>query len=346
MLNLYCEKWKQEAVQIINRSTDKAAVCVMNVDVYDFDHMVFHMSLEEGVWEMETLVRLFQIFHRDEIREAILDPQTSTTLSALVSASRPISSVVIDPRINRTFPQIRPLRNKELFEAASLVKHTPLDVGDIFKLPTENTTYVLLGQPCDLMVRSFGELAGKRANEHLVVPLVPLHRITLEDFPKKKVNHWKTHASIDYFYPESSDIAEIVFSEAKLVDVCVLDLSVLDPDGKCRLDIKNIPIIPTISTSGWKSHLESLINQYKEDSAQMDKLQKHVCRIKKQDTKDLIWQTAMAPKDYSKGVFDFMLQRVGRYRRPGADRLLKAYTQYLSRDADDLDFAKNSIDGT
>ena len=84
MLNLYCEKWKQAAVQVIKNSTEKAVAHVMNVDVYDFDHMIFRMSLEEGIWEMETLVRLFQIFHRDEIRELILDSKRSIELSALI----------------------------------------------------------------------------------------------------------------------------------------------------------------------------------------------------------------------------------------------------------------------
>jgi len=337
MLNLYCEKWKQAAVQVIKNSTEKAVAHVMNVDVYDFDHMIFQMSFKEGIWEMETLVRLFQIFHRDEIRELVLDPQTSAELRTIIRDSRPISAVKIDQRINRIFPQIRPIRRKELYEAASLVIHTPLDVGDVFVNINKQATYILLGQPCDLMVRS----VGKRASDRLLVPLVPLRRITHKEFDSKPVNHWKTHAAINYYYPDSSDIAEVVFAEAELVDVSVLDLAVLDPDGISRLDLNKLPSIPDICTSGWKSRLESLIKQFSDGRDRLDKIQKHISRIRKQETKDLIWQTSIASQSYSKGVFDFGLQRIGRYRQPGADRLLKAYTQYLSRDADDVDFAKD-----
>jgi len=340
MLNLYCEKWKQAAVQVINDSTKKAITHVMNVDVYDFDHMIFQTSLEESIWEMENLVRLFQIFHRDEIRELVLDPQRSTDLSALIRASRPISAVEIDQKLSHTFPQIRPIRRKELYEAASLVIHTPLDVGDLFLNTKKQATYILLGQPCDLMIRSIGKRAGKRASDRLLVPLVPLHRITYDEYDSKPVNYWKTHAAINYYYPDSSDIAEIMFAEAEWVDATVLDLAVLNPDGTCRLDLNKLPHIPDICTPGWKNRLDGLIHRFSEDSTRLEKIQKHVSRIKKQETKDLIWQASIAPQAYSRGVFDFELQRVGRYRQPGADRLLKAYTRYLSRDADDTDFAK------
>jgi hypothetical protein len=260
----------------------------------------------------------------------------------LISASRPVSSVVIDPRINITFPHTRDLRYKELFEVASLTKNTPLEVGDIFESEKQRNTYIVMGQPCDLMVRSQGENAGKRANEQFVVPLVPFQRISLEEFKKKPINHWKTHATLEYYYPDSTDIAEVLFSKAIMVDVNVLDLSVLDPNGLCQINITDIPSVPNICTSGWKTHLETLINYYKQEHAKLSKLQKHIGRLKKQETKDLIHESAIALKAYSNGVFNFGFKRIGRYRRPGADRLLKAYTQYLSRDADDLDFARHS----
>jgi hypothetical protein len=189
LLNIYCEKWKQAAAQAITDSTNKAITQVMNVDVYDFDHMIFQTSLEEGIWEMETLIRLFQIFHRDEIREILLEPQKSLELSELIKASRPISAVRVNQKLSCTFPQIRPIRRKELYEDASLVVHTPLEVGDLFINANKQVTYILLGQPCDLMVRSIGKQAGKRASDRLLVPLIPLHRITHEEFDNKPVNH-------------------------------------------------------------------------------------------------------------------------------------------------------------
>jgi hypothetical protein len=249
--------------------------------------------------------------------------------------------VEIDQKLSHTFPQIRPIRGKELYEAASLVIHTPLDVGDLFLNTNKQVTYILLGQPCDLMVRSIGKRAGKRASDRLLVPLVPLHRITHDEYESKPVNHWKTHAAINYYYPDSSDIAEIMFAEAEWVDVTVLDLAVLNPDGTCRLDMNKLPPIPDICTSGWKSRLENLFHRFSDDRGRLDKIQKHVSRIKKQETKDLIWQASIAPQSYSKGIFDFGFKRIGRYRQPGSDRLLKTFTHYLSRDADDADFAKD-----
>ena len=46
------------------------------------------------------------------------------------------------------------------------------------------------------------------------------------------------------------------------------------------------------------------------------------------------------PLAYDNGVFDFGLCRVGRYRQPGATRLLNCYFNFLSRYAEEHDFAK------
>jgi hypothetical protein len=342
LLNLYCEKWKRAAIQVINNSTEKATSHVMNVDVYDFDHMIFQISMEEGIWELDTLVRLFQIFHRDEIRKLVLDPRITAEFSALIKASRPISAVKIDDKLNHVMAQIKPIRRKELYQDASLVQYTPIDVGDLFFSSNNQMTYILLGQPCDLMVRSVGKRAGKRASDHLLVPLVPLHRISPEDFNNKQANHWKTHSSMHYFYPDSNDIAEVVFSEANWVDVNFLDLSILNPDGLCRLDLANLPSIPEICTLGWRIRLEELIHRFTEEYNELNMIQKHVNRIRNPETKNLIQQALLSSHAFSKGIFDFKLQRISRYRQPAADRLLKMYTQYLSRDADEVDFAKSS----
>jgi hypothetical protein len=221
------------------------------------------------------------------------------------------------------------------------VANTPLDVGDMFLNVEKLTTYILLGQPCDLIVRSNGERAGKRVSDRQLAPLVPLRRITNDEFNGKPVNHWKTHAAIQYYYSDSNDIAEIRFAEAEWVETSVLDLAVLNPDGLCRLDLNQLPLIPDKCTLGWKIRFESLATQFSEERCRLDRIQKHIGRIKNRETKDLIWQTSIAPRSYAKGVFNFGLQRIGRYRQPEAERLLKAYTQYLSRDANDLDFAKD-----
>jgi len=43
--------------------------------------------------------------------------------------------------------------------------------------------------------------------------------------------------------------------------------------------------------------------------------------------------------DYGGGVFEFGLRRIGGYRQPGVARLLSRYVAFLSRDAEEHDFA-------
>ena len=341
LLNLPCEKWKQTAIPMIETSTQKAISQLRDLEVYDFEYIVFRASISEGIWELETLNRLFQIFHRDEFRNLVLDPENSGVLNNLINDSQRISDIKFDSEIiEHTFHQIGTLRTKELFESAQLVKHTPLNLGDLFVNEKDKTTYILLMQPCDLMVRCKDSQVGKRNNESIFIPLIPFKRITHEEFKKKTENHFRTHSSMSYYYSNLSDIAEISFSGAEWVDIKVLDLAVLDPDGKCQLNLKNLPNIPEICTIGWKKRLEDLIQYYSENGQQLNKIHKHVTRMKNQDVKELIRKATLTSQGYLKDNFNFHLKRIGRYRRPGSDRLLKAYMQYLSRDAEEMDFAK------
>jgi len=69
-----------------------------------------------------------------------------------------------------------------------------------------------------------------------------------------------------------------------------------------------------------------------------------------EDDKEFLWQASMPRISvtntelpvvyYRDGEFDFKLRRIARYREPNASRLLKAFSHFLSRDADDHDFAK------
>lgn len=341
ILNLYCEKWKQAAVQVINTSTQKAISKIMDVDVYDFDYMIFQISLKEGIWEIESLIRLFQIFHRDEIRELVLDSQISNEFNTLIKNSRPISGIEIDQKLCHHTPKVRPIRRKELYEASSLIRHTPIELGDIFVSSKKQSTFIMLGQPCDLMVRSIGKYAGKRTNDHLSVPILPFRRITAEECKNKPPHHWKTHALLRYFYEDSNDVVELAFSEAEWIEVTILDLSVLDPDGKCCINLNHIPLIPDICTIGWKTRLEGIITHFLDDNNRLISIHNHVKRIRNQQTKNLVQNALIFSQAYSKGIFDFGLQRIARFRHPGSDQLLKIFTQYLSRDAEEVDYAED-----
>jgi len=341
MLNIFCDTWKMLAIDIIDRSNKSALDSIRDIDVYDFDHMVFQASYNEGIWELETLVRLYQIFQRDEIRNLFLSTQNADELNRLINTSRSISNVKIATNGGPAFPKIRPIRRKELFETASLIQHTPLEVGDIFINLQNKTTFILLAQPCDLMVRNAGELEGKRSNEHLVVPLVPFQPLTVKDYRKKPAYHWKTHTVLSYYYPDTDDMAEVWFTKGELYDVDLLDLAVLDPSGFCKLDLNVTQVMPVHCTNGWKMRLGTLIKKFHEKRSRLDRILEHLTQIKGQPVHDAICEeTLMITKFYSAGVFDIGLQRIGRYRYPGSDRLLKAYMQYLSRDADEIDFAK------
>jgi len=352
MLNAYCEELKSTAIDILKQAQADAVQRLSDLNVYEFDHIILQSSHSEGAWEADTLMRVFHIFQQDAMRKLMLDPTISGSFNETVQNTRAISAVrTTDAEASGpSYPQVWSIRNRELYEERGLTVHSPLQVGDLFELTTDDEqpgTYILLAQPCDLMVRK----DGLRSNDELLVTLVPVERrITYEVWQKKPANYWRTHAAVPYFYPDSNNMAVLAFAETCWVSVNVLDLAVLDDEGICKLDLnQEMAALPPQLTSSWRRRIEDLAERFRKHGSRLDEFGGHIDTIEDEKARRGIWQSVMPRmwstefgfplEPYSEGVFDFGLRRIGRYRRPGADRLLKAYTRYLSRDAEEHDFA-------
>jgi len=142
-------------------------------------------------------------------------------------------------------------------------------------------------------------------------------------------------------------LAVLEFKDTIAVKTAVLDLSVLDSGGYCKIDINNV-VVPNHLTEGWKTLLENWIEFYIQIDTKVQRI-KELCHDPKlAEARNELWEATLPefsfplvlPKvQHNDGTFDFGLKRVERYRQPGADGLLKAYTQFLSREAKDFDFA-------
>jgi hypothetical protein len=192
---------------------------------------------------------------------------------------------------------------------------------------------------------------GSRDGGDIIVPLVPItERISYEDAQGKKQAYLRKHAFMYYSYPDSNDVAVLGFAKAHWINIDVLDLAVLDKEGICRLDFTKDITIPPNLTAGWKIRANNVIKKFADHRNHLEKLKVDIDTMENGNSKKNLWQAVMPkmsltscglpPEPYLGGIFDFGLRRIGRYRQPGASKLLKAYTQYLSRDADEPDFAR------
>ena len=93
------------------------------------------------------------------------------------------------------------IRHKEIYSNGELINslHKPIENGDIFQINDEK--FILVAQPCDMMVRGKGNSAGKRTAKY--VTLLQIDDITLIDFEKKS----KKPNSMSHFWQINMDFS-------------------------------------------------------------------------------------------------------------------------------------------
>lgn len=352
VLNMFCDRLKKTAIESWERAQSEAETQFRNINVYEFEKMVLESTWKEGTWEPDTLFRIFQIFHRDAARTDVSRTEVAERVNTNAMLARRISKCRIhepDPNSQERWS----IRHRELYEDGSSLNafHAPLRTGDLF-VDSKNHVYILLAQPCDLIVRTD---SGARKNRHVsLVTVKPLTRKALESDRKKAVD--KGHADflatrgvLTYFIAGKDDLGLARFSENHVVAAELLDLAVLDPDGRCRIDVREEWAEPAQLSIGWRQRARELREEFKKRADLLEQQDGALAGVEAGDRK-AIWRAlmpALAPPEmklteipYSGGVFDFGLRRCGHLREPGATRLLAAYTRYLSREAEEHDFGR------
>src|SRR5207302_194592 len=151
LLNGKVDDLKKTAREILRAAQENAHKRLDDIDIYDFDQIVFRSSRREGVWEPDTLFRVFGLFHHDETRKLAKE---DANLFTLADAIRVLSLI---PTKSSTAPNYNTmaLQRLELYESGDYLNthFIPIDVGDIFEKTGESKKrYILLAQSCDLMV--------------------------------------------------------------------------------------------------------------------------------------------------------------------------------------------------
>ncbi len=238
LINTYCEIMKELASEKLSSALDLAKKHFTQLDPIDFEHMVVKSSEDEGVSEIETVLRLYTIFQRDEVKSCILQaPVFTEFLDAAAALKRVVDVDRQLPSISRE--RIGRLRHAELYESADLINpfHDPLRNGDIFSVGDADELYVLIAQPCDMMVRKDGKRA--RENAFKVAVLAPI-----EDIPAKRLAEGLAFL-LPSFASQGENARIVSFSKATVANLNVLDLSVLNTDGMCRMRPAEPKLVPS-----------------------------------------------------------------------------------------------------
>jgi hypothetical protein len=244
-----CSRMKQKGKAILESVTEEAAEGIEKLSVFDFDHIVFRLSHQEGIWETDMLFRLYTILQRPTLRQKAYG---DTELNEIIRRLRSVSLIPTAGEGSGAPERTSwDLQQHEMYEDGNHINslHLPIEVGDIFERTDGASTraFILLGQPCDLMVRS----GGQREPE---ISDVLLTEIVQED-PSAKEKPLYCE-KMEYYGNDPQAVYYVKFRRTHFVNPCVLDLCVFDSDGVARIDLASE--CPRDLLPGWTKRYELL----------------------------------------------------------------------------------------
>ncbi|HNP44487.1 MAG TPA: hypothetical protein PKM63_09400, partial [Panacibacter sp.] len=350
------ETIKQETINIINDSYSKALEKIRKFDTYDFDEAIIKSSGKEGVWEVETLLRITEIIQKDELQQIMSETHYPNKVNKEIKSSIRFGEVEFNiPDAYRPYSDKVKIRHKEIYSNGELINslHKPIENGDIFQINDEK--FILVAQPCDMMVRGKGNSAGKRTAKY--VTLLQIDDITLIDFEKKvKKPNSMSHFLADkhglfYFVDGSTNIGLVHFKKFLTVDVDILDLIVYNKSGVCTYTFPENNFNPDLYNTAWEKRfniIKSKITKCKEiiDLSYIN-IRKDLENREDYIIDNFFPQLVVGgslEKEYKmtfkNNIFNFEIKRILNYKNYGAAYLLDRYSRYLSRTAELHDFAQ------
>ncbi len=329
---------KEAAWKIFEDSLTVAQEAMERVSVLDFDQIVLASSRREGVWEPETLFRVFSVFMRREARRR-LHEDSNANIPAKILEARKVSSIPIEVEtaIGAEPPCIEAIRVQrfELFESCELLNgHAlPVDLGDIFE-DGKGRLFILLSQPCDLMVRP----NGRRAYDSRCTRQVTLSELRIDVDPRDVKASW---AEISWYDEVTGAPAYVDFSRSHVVRLAVLDLCVLNTDGTASIDVQSECPIRLIEP--WQKHYPRLKNLFNSALSRYRELEtKSVTDEQKRLMLPVASLSAKFKVSVDGNFVKYDVRRVRRLNQPRAGALLTRIAQFSSRAAFEHDLDHRS----
>ena len=232
--------------QVLFCASDRASMAyrstassLLSIEPERLEQFVYERGRAEGVSELSVVERALTAGASSEIRSFFA---TDEVVLGAMQALRSLESIPLDNKLLDAGPVLASLRNSEVWEDGKIVNaaFTPLANGDVFcfdggdpKAPNSPRLFVLVGQPCDIMLRA----DGKRVSD--MAMLVPLTALNDDGSPVPDAN--------EEIGDDSNKTPELPFrlkgKKFKLnlrsmayVRLNVLDLACLRADGCVRVD--------------------------------------------------------------------------------------------------------------
>lgn len=316
---------KSEAWSIFQDSVDKAKEAMERLSILDFDRIVFESSRREGVWEPGTLFRVFGILMRRQAQFRLHEE----TISSAVARARNVSAVPEEIasvlRSENASHEALRIQRFEVYESGDELNrsHSPIELGDIFETESNKKRYILLAQPCDLMVRSNGKRSydAKLGRTAALVELVD-----------KKAGEAMSREELPFYDNETGKSAFANFAKAHQVQLAILDLCAIRADGSAIIQVNTAS--PDILIAPWAARYKELERVFKTALGRWVRLgNRQVADQLKSLALPKFSTTIRVDATVQGETVRYGLKRVMRLRQPRSGALLTSFAQYQARAA-------------
>ena len=361
LLNEYCEDIKEQATGIIEEAYREVINKLHRLDTYDFDHTILRSSYGEGVWEVNTLMRIANNLYDQKIKELMVKKKFAKGVNPAIKRAKELSDITFKvPASHQPYKEKLTLRHNDIYHSGDHINklHLPLENGDVFKIyeGSGQGLYILVAQECDLMIRTNrGGSGGVRTAKTAM--LLKLKTFSLDELERDEETHFKNSGMVmhfyankfklEYFTPGKKDIGIVLFNSEFRVDLNALDLTVFHPDGKAEIDLTVGRFDTDLVSASLEMRYEKLLKHYIKKNKIISELTPKLSACNKPTKQQILSSMGckLAPLHnigkatvYSTDKFNFGIKRIMRLKSDGATYLLDRYYKHLSRKAEPHDF--------
>jgi len=286
--------------------------------------IVVRASRTEGVWEVDTYLRVFQILLRRALHGKLGESNSSELRAAISKAREAARLPPGDPMWSSK--TVAELMAEENYSTGAVINQAglPLENGDLFEISEE--LFILAMQPCDLAYRDDG--SGARWNTRMARLLWVKASEDWSEDPAKLPRGLR--AAIDGAADGLEDLGYVAeLKPVRHLSMEMLDLCCFDCEGKARLHLDRTP--PPALVPGQTERYEQL-RELVLRSARSRRAATAGGRLFLDVNGDLQVKPKWGPGSRS---IQFSVQRVARLSAPYSAQLLTAFAHDVSRAAYD-----------
>jgi hypothetical protein len=286
--------------------------------------IVVRTSRAEGIWEIDTYLRVFQILLRRALHGKVGESDGAELREAISNARKAAELPVGDPE--GSSKTIAELMAAEHYSAGDVVNEAglPLENGDIFDI--EDQLFILVMQPCDLAYRD--DDSGAR-NETQMARLLLLEQSDqwLRSPATLPKGLRAATQGLEHGLEAPGYIAKL--KPVRHLSLELLDLCCFDTDGKAQLDLDRTP--PPALVPGQSKRYQEL-RKLVDSSSRSRQRSKQSGRLFLDTNGDLCVKHRWNSKSRK---IRFGVRRVARLSAPYSAQLLTAFAHDVSRAAYD-----------